>query len=173
MKFILCGFKRSGKTSFGKAMAKTLGLPFLDVDKLIQEKYAKNMGVDESIQKIYLKLGRKSFREYETSVILALEKNPPAILSLGGGSIISEMTRHHLPKIGRVVYLDVPKDVIKKRILEKVPTFLAGDRPEKAFEKMYEDRLPLFLSMKATRLNTSGKSAAEILDELIRIYHEQ
>ncbi len=52
---VIIGFMGSGKTRVGKRLAKDLGLPFIDVDRLIVKK------MNMSVKEVFERFGEKHF----------------------------------------------------------------------------------------------------------------
>jgi shikimate kinase len=57
LKVVLVGLPGSGKSTFGRQLAKELSFPFLDLDKLIEERYQLK------IAEIFSLHGEGKFRE--------------------------------------------------------------------------------------------------------------
>jgi len=75
----LIGFMGSGKTTWGKKIAKKLGLPFLDLDQEI----VAHIGM--SIPEYFLTFGEEKFRQLESD-FLKRQQGKEAIISTGGGT---------------------------------------------------------------------------------------
>ncbi|MET1043610.1 MAG: shikimate kinase, partial [Microbacteriaceae bacterium] len=82
---VFIGAPGSGKTKIGKRVARLLGVPFIDTDKRIAAVHGEITGIFE-------KHGEAHFRELEHQAVLdALSQE--AIVSLGGGAVIHELSR--------------------------------------------------------------------------------
>lgn len=90
MKIFLCGFSGAGKSSILAELKNEIclkGFEVLDLDDLIQEKYAGEVPLGQYIQRI----GIEHFRALEKNEIEILSrKENPILLALGGGSLSSE-----------------------------------------------------------------------------------
>ena len=97
----LLGFMASGKTSYGRKAAKSLNLPFIDLDATIED----TSGM--SIAELFEKRGEKTFREIEMKT---LERLLPyqGIISLGGGTVSNKAVWPLLKTSGLTVFLDMP-----------------------------------------------------------------
>ena len=132
---ILIGFKRSGKTSFGKQLAIKLKRPFIDTDDLISH----------DCHQFYKEVGEASFRLLEKKVVFALSSTRESVIATGGGTILDPDNVSILRKIGKLIYIYVPKNELKNRLVKKpIPAFLDLEDPEGSFEKMFEVRSPIF-----------------------------
>lgn len=132
---VLIGFKGVGKTRLGKEMALHLGYNFIDTDNLIAA----------DCHRFYREVGEKAFRLIEKGVIGSLFKFKRTVIATGGGSILDPDNILTFKKIGKVIYLYLPKNELKKRLLKQpIPSFLEGDNFEISFEKMYQERSYLY-----------------------------
>lgn len=78
MTLFLCGFMGCGKTALGKALAKRLELPLVDMDDLIVEREGM------TIPEIFDQKGEPYFRKVESKLVEELA-HTPQIVSCGGG----------------------------------------------------------------------------------------
>ena len=125
---ILCGFKRSGKTTYGKLIAQELHRCFIDTDDLIPCAF-----------------GDPVFREFEKRAIFSISHIRNSVIATGGGCILDPDNVTLLKKIGKIIYLKVPKEILKHRMLQHpLPQFLDRNNLEESFEKMYATRLPIY-----------------------------
>lgn len=159
MRIILFGFKKCGKTHFGKLLAETLKFPFIDTDHLIEERHGK------TCRTLALELGESSFRALEKEIIFSLNAFQAAVISLGGGAVLDPENRDYLTKSGCLVSLHIDKAVLKKRHLTgELPSFLDPQDPEGSFEKMYSMRKPIYDAISAIQVDVTEKSDTEVLN---------
>lgn len=81
MKVVLVGYMGSGKSSVGKLLALHLGIPFYDLDAVIED-------IEQlSISNLFEKKGELYFRKSENKILQQiLHKDESFVLSLGGGT---------------------------------------------------------------------------------------
>jgi len=115
----------SGKSSFGKKLAKFLEKDFIDLDLYIEEKEAC------SINEIFNKKGEDYFRKQE-SIVLEELQNKNAVISLGGGTACFNNNIDFIKKNGIVVYLELPLKIIIGRLKQ--------DKENRPLVKELEDR---------------------------------
>lgn len=59
IRVFLIGYMGAGKTTLGKALARRLSVPFVDLDWYIEERFHKTVG------ELFAGRGEKAFRELE------------------------------------------------------------------------------------------------------------
>ncbi|KGO89467.1 shikimate kinase [Flavobacterium suncheonense] len=80
-KIVLVGYMGSGKTTIGKKMADKTGIPFYDLDEIIEQKTGK------TISELFSEQGEICFRKLEHEIFNDFIKNQDNfILALGGGT---------------------------------------------------------------------------------------
>lgn len=152
---VLIGPMGAGKTTLGKKLARQLGVPFADTDKIVSAKHG-------SVQSIFQKHGEEHFRDLET---LALEKalESAGIVATGGGLPLREANRKLLEG-NLVIFLDTSQEhVIGKINLNKRP--LLKDNPNR-WTEIYNERKPLYEQISQRIIFTGGKSLKTLLAEL-------
>lgn len=114
---VLVGMMGAGKTSVGRRLAHSLGLPFVDADSEIEA--AANM----SIAEIFDFYGEEHFRDGERRVIARLLADGPKVVATGGGAFMSTETRQRIAKDGISVWLKVDLSLLLDRVRRR------GNRP--------------------------------------------
>ncbi len=86
---VLIGFMGAGKTTVAGEVAAALGVQALDSDRLLEQE------LGHSIAEEFAQAGEASFRNAEENLVCRLleEAEPGSVLSLGGGSVLSERVR--------------------------------------------------------------------------------
>lgn len=161
---VLCGFMGSGKTTVGRLLAKRTGLPFVDMDDYIEDK--AGMAVSE----IFERHGEDYFRELEHEAAKELAKRDGCIISAGGGTLVYRRNADVLRESCRIVLLDAPLEVIKRRLKndKKRPLLQRPDRDEAMLE-LYTKRMPLYRGAAHLTVNAAQspyKTAREIAKAL-------
>lgn len=80
MKISLVGYMAAGKSTLGRALAESLGLPFKDLDQLIEAKSGS------SVSELIFNKGELYFRNLEREVLQEVLKEQQFVLALGGGT---------------------------------------------------------------------------------------
>ena len=168
MNLILAGFKSCGKTTTGKALAKELKLEFVELDGALEEHYSEKHNERLSFREIYKKHGEEFFRNFENSILIKLKDKKNIVLSLGGGTPLLEENKEIIKKIGKVIYLDTDKEVLKCRILKnnELPAFLDKERPEEFFEEVFNKRKPIYSEIADYRIKIKDEPISEILKKI-------
>ena len=105
----LIGMPGSGKSTVGVLLAKAMGLSFLDVDLLIQQREG------QLLQEILDDHGVEHFLEVEEATIKSIHCSR-TVIAPGGSAVCREGAINHLKSLGPVVYLRVPMEELNKRI---------------------------------------------------------
>ncbi len=163
----LIGLRGSGKTTLGRALAERLDYAFYDSDAEIERIAGR------SIRQIFAEQGEGAFRRMEESVIADLLQHRRAVLALGGGAILSPATRERLAAMARVFFLDARLDTLVRRIESDEAT--PGQRPPLTghtrlldeLNELYAERSVLYRSVGDDRIDTTDKSVAALLDEVV------
>ena len=170
---ILFGHKSSGKTFFGSLLAQELGRIFIDTDQWIENLYKNEFQETCNCRQIAIKIGEAKFRNLEMRVIDDLIDLKQAIIAVGGGTVLNPENCSKLEKIGNLVYLEADKETIKCRIFNSgIPSFLDSKDSNKSFDKMYEERKPIYEKIPAFKIKMHEKTTPQILEEL-KTLHSQ
>jgi shikimate dehydrogenase len=161
----LIGLPGSGKSSFGKRIAKDLHLAYADTDELITQYAGK------AIPEIFAERGEAGFRDLETEALrrlIAESKNSTgrtsgAIISAGGGIILRPINIELMKSVGVVVFIDRALSAIASSsdLTEGRPLL----RKANDLTRLESDRRPLYESAADIIFHNDG----EYLDELERL----
>lgn len=108
---ILIGMPGVGKSTIGVILAKMLGYQFVDADLLIQKQEGK------LLHEIIEEVGTDGFIEVENRVNAGIEADR-TIIATGGSVVYGKEAMEHLKTIGTVVYLEVPYEILEKRLAD-------------------------------------------------------
>ena len=139
----LIGPMGAGKTTIGKHLAKHMEVPFFDIDNEV----IKATGAD--ISWIFDVEGEIGFRSRESKALKSVSKiDPPAIISTGGGIILTKDNRRFMKDNGFIVYLYVNENQLYERLKKdkKRPLLQVGDR-KKLIANLFHERDPLYKSI--------------------------
>ncbi|HHV28903.1 MAG TPA: shikimate kinase [Clostridium sp.] len=160
---VLIGMPSSGKTTIGEPLAKTLGMGFVDTDKIIMDKEKRQL------RDIVNQDGLEKFLEIQQSALMSLDVNNH-VISTGGSVVYNESAMEYLKKNSIVVYLKLEFDEIKKRLSSG--RRLARDN-NKSFEDTYRERVPLYQKYADITIDCSSKSVLSIVEEIKDVYESK
>ncbi|MDR1758567.1 MAG: shikimate kinase [Bacteroidales bacterium] len=109
-KIVLIGMSGAGKSTVGKMLAKRLQMPFLDLDKIIEEQY--KVGIPRFLQKY----GEKIFRQCEYQMLLQTLEKDCFVLATGGGSPCFFNAMQHIKQKTLSIYIYMPVSALFHRI---------------------------------------------------------
>lgn len=134
----LVGFMTSGKSSVGQRLARRLDCAFYDTDLLVE----RNRG---AIADIFANEGEEAFRRYEMQALAdALKPKTPAVVSLGGGTLVAPENRDLVQQHAYRVFVRLsPRRAYERLRRSRVSRPLLGSAPTwESVEELYARRLP-------------------------------
>ena len=151
----LCGFMGCGKSTVGRRLAEWTGREFVDMDSYIE----RQAGL--SVSAIFDRFGEADFRRRERAACAALGMRAGLVIATGGGALTFAENAAALSRCGPIVLLDVPLDVILRR-LEGATTRPLLARPDKeaAARELYDRRLPLYRAAATHVVDAAGSPEA-------------
>lgn len=106
----LVGFMGSGKSTFGRQLAKDLGYAFIDLDTYIEEI------AGESVAEVFEHLGEEHFRQLEKQAIDDLSAQVHAVIATGGGAPCFYDNMDRMNAAGKTVYLKLAPELLAQRL---------------------------------------------------------
>ncbi|WP_299582791.1 shikimate kinase [uncultured Sunxiuqinia sp.] len=110
MKVFLIGYMGCGKSTLGRKLSEQLNIPFVDLDKYIEEKYFK------SIPQIFAEEGETAFRKKEQKALMEVADFDRVIVATGGGAPCFFDNMELMNQAGLCVFLDVPTAALADRL---------------------------------------------------------
>ena len=136
---VMIGLMGCGKSSVGRRLAASLGVPFVDADDEIEE------AAQMSIPEIFALHGEDYFRNGERRVIARLLAGGPQVLATGGGAYMNPETQANIRQSGYSIWLKAELPVLMRRVMRR------GDRPllkvadpEVVMRGLMEARYPVY-----------------------------
>jgi len=166
MKIVLVGYMGSGKSTVGRLIAHQLGIPFLDLDDLIEE----HTGL--SVTDLFAQKGVVHFRKLEQSLLsTVLTEYPSFVLSTGGGTpSFGDNMERILSEADQVIYLQMSVlglvgRLIKEKSTRPLIAHLTDEELPGFIGKHLFERMPYYT--KATwHISVDGLSPQEVLDRI-------
>lgn len=110
IRIFLTGYMGAGKTTLGKAFARALNIPFVDLDWYIEERYHK------SVSELFALRGEAAFRELEKAMLHEVADFDDVVVSTGGGTPCFFDNMEYMNQCGQTVFLDVNPAVLFRRL---------------------------------------------------------
>ena len=165
MKVILIGYRAAGKSTVGQMLAARLKIPLCDTDLLVEE----SLGLP--VKEIVAWHGWDFFRALEKETIRKLSRLGDCVIATGGGIVLDPENIDLLKQMGAIVWLNAPLADIVERLQEDART--QASRPQFTEDNIVQEtmallkqRIPLYEQAAAVAINSAGKSALEIVDEI-------
>ena len=161
----LLGYMGSGKSTYGKLLAKKLNFDFIDLDDYIISK------TKMEIHEIFKTKGEGWFRNFETESLNKLIKEDKLVLSLGGGTpiqlgnidIINEKTKSiYLNASVETLYFYLKSQKNNRPLIKDLSNF----ELKNFISEHLSNRLPFYRKAKLSVV-TDNKTIDEIVKELI------
>ena len=153
---ILIGMPGSGKSTVGVVLAKALGLRFVDVDLLIQEREGA------LLQELIDRQGVERFLDLERDAILSLDCRG-TVIAPGGSCVCREGSIAHMRRLGTVVYLQLPLEDVAGRIHNIASRGIALS-PGQTLADVYQYRAPLYERCAHITVPAGGQSLTGTVD---------
>ncbi len=136
---VLIGMMGAGKSTVGRHLADTLGLPFFDSDDEIEK------AADMSVSDIFSKHGEKEFRRVERRVIERLISGEALVLATGGGAFMDLETRELLKRNATTIWLRADLDLLWRRVSRRGGRpLLKQPNPKKVLRELLKQRAPVY-----------------------------
>ena len=135
-RLILIGFMGSGKTTLGRALAKELGLTFIDLDNYIELRRCK------SINRIFEESGEDGFRTIERNLLHEVCEFENVVISAGGGTPCFFDNIDYMNAQGTTIYLQVSNERLLERLrIAKSRRPLLKEKNDEEIKAFIEEQL--------------------------------
>jgi shikimate kinase len=159
---VMVGMMGAGKTAVGRALARRLGVAFLDSDAEIE------VAANRSVPEIFERDGEAFFRIRETQIIERLLIEKRCILSTGGGAFLSEKNRTNISAQGISVWLNADLELLWSRVRSKdTRPLLRTDDPRATLKNLYDQRVPIYSLADLTVGSAPEYSIEDMVDQVI------
>lgn len=109
-RIFLIGYMGAGKTTLGKAFARSMGLTFIDLDWYIEERFHK------TVRQIFEERTEEGFRELEKRMLHEVADFEDVVIATGGGTPCFFDNVEYMNQKGETVFLDVSQEVLFRRL---------------------------------------------------------
>ena len=143
IRIFLTGYMGAGKTTLGKAFARKLNLPFVDLDWYMEERFHKTVG------ELFVERGEAGFRELEKNMLHEVGAFEDVVISTGGGAPCFFDNMDFMNRNGKTVFLNVHPDVLfrRLRVAKQQRPILQGKQDDELKEfiiRALEKRTPFY-----------------------------
>ena len=167
---ILIGMPGSGKSTVGVVLAKAIGMRFVDVDLLIQEREGA------LLQELIDRRGVERFLDLERDAICSLGRPGAAcqktVIAPGGSCVCREESIAHMRKLGTVVYLQLSLEDVAGRIHNMASRGIAL-APGQTLADVYRYRVPLYERCAHITVPVRGQGLTETVEAVKEAYNSR
>jgi shikimate kinase len=169
-RIFLIGYRCTGKTTVGKALAQALNMDFLDLDDFIVQRAGR------SIQELVSQHGWPYFRSLERQALKEVMNSPNSVVvSCGGGVVLHGELLPQIKASGLVVWLKADIATILDRLLKDLrtrhqrPSLMSGMQLEEETRHILKERLPLYEAWADVAVQTDHATVQEVVEEIRRV----
>ena len=158
---VLIGMPGVGKSTVGVILAKVLGYQFIDADLVIQKRESR------LLHEIISEEGLDGFlKEEENANVYIAQNEEKSIVATGGSVVYCEKAMQELKKTGRVIYLELESDQLKKRLgnLKGRGVVLKDGQDLRG---LYEERIPLYEKYADLTVNEKNLDVEQTLQKIV------
>jgi XRE family aerobic/anaerobic benzoate catabolism transcriptional regulator len=161
----LIGLRGAGKSTLGKKLAETLGVPFIELDREVE----KEAGA--KLDEVFALYGQDAFRRFERRALeRVLREAPRAVIAAGGSLVTDPGTYDLLLERCRCVWLKTSPEEHMSRVIAQgdMRPFKGRSAALAEIKRLLDDRDKLY-ARAGVSIDTSGKSVKQSLDQLKRL----
>jgi XRE family aerobic/anaerobic benzoate catabolism transcriptional regulator len=160
----LIGLRGAGKSTLGEKLARSLDIPFVELDKEVEKEAGAKLG------EVFAMYGQDAYRRFERRALeRVLKQYERAVIATGGSLVTDPATYQLLLERCACIWLKASPEEHMSRVIAQ------GDmRPFKGrsaalgeIKKLLEDREKLYARADAA-VETSGKSVRQSLEQMKR-----
>jgi XRE family aerobic/anaerobic benzoate catabolism transcriptional regulator len=160
----LIGLRGGGKSTLGRMLAETLGVPFIELDREIERRSGA------SLSEIFDMFGQQTFRRAEREALEEVLATHPQFVMATSGSIVTDAgTLERLLSSCRTVWVRAEPTEHMQRVMSQgdMRPMAHSARAMEDLLAILESRKPLYAKADLT-ISTSGRTPEQTLAELLR-----
>ncbi len=154
----LIGMPGVGKSTIGVILAKVIGYKFIDADLVIQESEGK------LLKEIIEEKGSDGFIEVENRINASIDVDH-AIIATGGSAVYGKEAMAHFKSIGKVIYLKLDYDRIKRR-LGNIKNRGVVMPEGYTLKKLYDERVKLYEHYADIVIDCNGLNIEQTVEKI-------
>jgi len=149
----LTGFMGTGKSAVGKALARILRRPLVDLDSEIERATGRRVAA------IFARDGEAAFRRLERRALKRAAARGGAVVALGGGALLDSRNRALVSRTGTLVRLTCARRELLRRLRPEraARPLLAGGRLEERLARLAAARRAAYAGARRT-VSTTRRS---------------
>ena len=155
---ILIGMPTSGKSTIGVILAKILGYHFIDADIVIQEKEGRKLS------RIIAEDGVDGFIDIENRINSEINA-ARTVIATGGSVVYGKEAMEHYKEIGKVVYLKVSFETLKKRLHHAKQRGVVM-KDGQTLESLYQERVALYEKYADITVDEGRDSLEKVIEKV-------
>ena len=160
---VITGFMGTGKSAAAKELARKLGMKFIDMDQIIEERQGT------SISDIFDRYGENYFREQENELAKELSQKENMVIATGGGTLLSSDNARRLGQAGEIVCLYADSQTIYNRVKRKNDRpLLKGENVLGEIDHLLEERKKAYAKIK-WKIDTTNLNIQEVTEKIITL----
>ncbi|MBI5182884.1 MAG: shikimate kinase [Nitrospinae bacterium] len=166
MNIVLIGYRGTGKTTVGKAIARRLKRRLIGMDDLIVKK--GGMPIPEIVKRY----GWERFRDMESEVTNEVSELDNCVIDCGGGVVLRDENITNLKRNGIIILLTADIERIIERIKDDSnrPPLKDGITFEEEQRQVIEERQESYLKAGDYIVDVSDGSVDEVVDKIVQFY---
>src|SRR6476620_3134335 len=164
MNVVLLGYRGTGKSTVGKAVAVRLGRPLVSTDKEIIRR------AGSSIPDIVAAHGWNYFRDLESAVCQELAGQNNLVIDTGGGAILRQQNVDVFKRNGRLIWLTALVETIAARIGGDTqrPSLTGTKSHVEEIRDVLTERTPKYQAAADVTIATDGRSVDELATTILK-----
>jgi shikimate kinase len=168
MYLVLIGFKACGKSTIGQMAARQLGLPFVDVDGILEQLYEEKEKEKLPFREIYKRHGKDYYRSLEAEALNVIMKMPPGVIAAGGGTFIHNPISDTFRQRSWIVYLYVEPESLFVRMKQGgTPAFLDPADEKKSFYSFLGERESQYRLISNSVVDNSDADMSLVVSQIV------
>ncbi len=158
---VLVGLMGTGKSTVGSLLAERLRRPFFDNDARLERRTGMTAA---SIRR---DRGEEALHQLEADVLLdCLTTSPVAVIAAAASTVLSAQVSDALRDTAFVIWLRTDLRALTARLVDPGTRPLSGDIGD-VLAHQEQDREALYASIADIVVDTSDRTAVEVVDELL------
>ena len=155
-----------GKSSIGRRLARSLGVPFTDTDRVVEAQAGCTVAA------LFEREGEAAFRAAESEALADALDAGPGVVATGGGIVIAPANRERLQRLATVVYLRSSAAALATRLRHDTRRpLLQGSDVLTRLERLLAERDPLYRGVATRVVDAEGSTVSQLAMRIEALLH--